>query len=325
MNTTKHSLPAIDWPTLLRRAPFFSAAIIDALCEEMPLGLAPPVRAVYDFDLFDAQASNGGVDQYFRNVLLERGGDPGRVLASIAHNPALADALPFVDEVHAIWHAIAPAYAAAAEREDEDGDDDEDAAPSCDAILAPYAERVEAWQQRFFAAHHAIRQALEADVVRAFSIEAVRGLRGYGIEHVVLDDGAYRLRFNDGFPVGPNTLENEDGSCDVVWFSRDRTLLQAETPERVHALCGAALGRNRDEWMLRMRRMGSRPCKQPGRLTARFRPNPSGKCLAGRSGGAAEPGRRHAPVARRHAGRRLPARPRGAHGQPPGRQRCARD
>ena len=39
---------------------------------------------------------------------------------------------------------------------------------------------------------------------------------------------------------------------------------------------------NRDEWMLRVRRMGSCPCKQPGRPIARFHSNPSGKCLAGR-------------------------------------------
>jgi len=52
--------------------------------------------------------------------------------------------------------------------------------------------------------------------------------------------------------------------------------------ERVYDLFGAALGRNRDEWMLRMRRMGSYPCKQSRRPIARFRPNPSGKCLAGR-------------------------------------------
>jgi hypothetical protein len=44
-----------------------------------------------------------------------------------------------------------------------------------------------------------------------------------------------------------------------------------------------ALECNRDEWMLRMRRMGSCPCKQPGRPIARFHSNPSGKCLAGRS------------------------------------------
>ena len=40
---------------------------------------------------------------------------------------------------------------------------------------------------------------------------------------------------------------------------------------------------NRDEWMLRVRRMGLCPCKQPRRPIARFHFNPSGKCLAGRS------------------------------------------
>ena len=53
--------------------------------------------------------------------------------------------------------------------------------------------------------------------------------------------------------------------------------------EPVQGLFEAALGRNRDERMLRVHRMGSCPCKQPGRPIARFRPNPSGKYLAGRS------------------------------------------
>jgi len=53
--------------------------------------------------------------------------------------------------------------------------------------------------------------------------------------------------------------------------------------ERVYDLFGAALERNREEWMLRLRRMGSCPCKQPGRPIARFHSNPSGRCLAGLS------------------------------------------
>ena len=50
--------------------------------------------------------------------------------------------------------------------------------------------------------------------------------------------------------------------------------------------------RNRDEWMPRMRRMGSCPCKQPGRPIARFRSNPSGSGLCGRSAAL-----RHLPIA----------------------------
>ena len=44
-----------------------------------------------------------------------------------------------------------------------------------------------------------------------------------------------------------------------------------------------ALECNRDEWVTRMRRMGSCPCQQLGRPIARFHSNPSGKCLGGRS------------------------------------------
>jgi hypothetical protein len=40
-----------------------------------------------------------------------------------------------------------------------------------------------------------------------------------------------------------------------------------------------ALECNRDEWVTRMRRMGSCPCQQMGRSIARFHSNPSGKCL----------------------------------------------
>ncbi len=46
---------------------------------------------------------------------------------------------------------------------------------------------------------------------------------------------------------------------------------------------GIALERNRDEWMLRMRRMGWCPCKQPGLPIARFRSNPKGSGVDGRS------------------------------------------
>ena len=49
------------------------------------------------------------------------------------------------------------------------------------------------------------------------------------------------------------------------------------------AFLGLALECNREEWVLRVRRMGPCPCKQPGRPIARFHSNPSGKCLAGRS------------------------------------------
>ena len=63
-----------------------------------------------------------------------------------------------------------------------------------------------------------------------------------------------------------------------------RSAQRQHRPENLFkVLLEIALECNRNEWMLRMRRMGSCPCKQPGRPIARFHSNPSGKCLAGRS------------------------------------------
>ena len=44
-----------------------------------------------------------------------------------------------------------------------------------------------------------------------------------------------------------------------------------------------ALECNRDEWVARLRRMGSCPCQQLGCPIARFHSNPAGKRLGGRS------------------------------------------
>lgn len=218
------ALPAVDWPTLLRRAPYFSTALVDVLCDADPADFAPHVQAVYYFDLFDAQVSNGGVDQYFDNVAA-RLPDAAGVPAIVAANPVYAPALAFLEEAHAIWTAVAPAYPT--------DDTDDDAWDAYQERLAPHAARLDDIASGFYALHHGIRQRLEADIVgdphRYFAIAAVSALVGHGVEHVVLGDGAARLRFVDGFPFGPNTFECEDGGCDVVWFSPDRTLLQAET------------------------------------------------------------------------------------------------
>lgn len=216
-------LPSIDWPAFLQRAPGFSSAIVEALCDDDASSYAPHVRAVYCFDLFDAQVSNGGVDQYYGNVASAMP-DFAKWPELIAQHAVFRPALPLIEEVHTIWDGIAAAYL--------ETDEKCDSSDACEALLAPHRERLAAIGKAFFAIHHAIRQRLEADIVRAphhyFAIAPVPGLRGVGVEHVALNENRCRLRFEDGFPVGPNTLEHEDGSCDVIWFSRDRTLLRAD-------------------------------------------------------------------------------------------------
>ena len=91
-------------------------------------------------------------------------------------------------------------------------------------------------------------------------------------------DGAIRAISNSlakalGQPV---VIENLPGAGGITGTTQ---IVWAHEPAR--RLFTAALERNRDEWMLRMRRMGSCPCKQPGRSIARFRSNPSGSGLCG--------------------------------------------
>ncbi|MBV7454621.1 hypothetical protein KW843_09085 [Acidovorax sp. sif1233] len=227
-------LPLADWPALLRCAPYFSRAVVDALHASGPDGFAPLARAVYYFDLFDAQVSNGGVDQYFDNVAAHLD-DASAVPGIIAANPVYASVLPLIEEAHAIWNMVAQAYPDQENDDDDEGEEgcDEDAWDAYQDLLAPHGERLAAIATEFFALHHAVRQRLEQDIVRHphryFALAAVPGLRGSGVEHVTLADGAHRLRFVDGFPIGPNVFENQDCGCDVVWFSPDRTLLQCET------------------------------------------------------------------------------------------------
>lgn len=212
-----HRLPSIDWPSLLQRAPGFSAAIADVLCGDDPATYAPHVRAVHCFDLFDAQVSDGGVDQYFANVA-SAAEDFANMPALIACNPVFAPALPLIEEVHAIWNGVAADYLAA----DEEGDP-----AQCEALLAPHTGRLKAIAT---ARPPPCDPAAPGGRHRAGAASLLHDRAdSRGVEHVVLDDGAHRLRFENGFPVGPNTLEHEDGSCDVVWFSRDRTLLHADT------------------------------------------------------------------------------------------------
>lgn len=243
--TSTTLLPAIDWSMLLRQAPYFSTAIVDALAGADPDAFAPHVRAVYYFDLFDAQVSNGGVDQYFDNVAAHLS-NAAQVPAMISANAIYAPALPLIEEAHAIWNELAAAYPDAEDEEDQDDDEEEEEEEDWDAyqaLLAPHAKRLETIGTAFFAIHHRIRRNIEADIIRDphryFTIAAIPDLRGSGIEHVTLAGGAHRMRFEDGFPVGPNTFETGEGNCDVVWFSRDRTLLQAETS-------GYGTQRNRD-------------------------------------------------------------------------------
>lgn len=214
-------LPPITWPEFLRAGPYFEGAIGHGLEGEAVLDAAPLHRAAYFYNLFDGEVGNGGVIQYFFNQALYRAGFE-RAPAFVAENPVLAPALPFLREAHAAWESVAPAVRAAREAEEWP-----------ETLFTSHRDRFADLEGRFFKINHGIAQRLAADIVARpgdyFAFAPVPGVPERGVAHVVLWDGACRLRFEDGFPVGPNIFEARGGGCDVVWFSRDRTLMTCET------------------------------------------------------------------------------------------------
>lgn len=213
-------LPAITWPDFLSAAPYFQGAIGRGLEDGDVLDVAPLHRAAYFYNLFDGEISNGGVIQYFYNQGLSAPGF-ARAPDFVAENPVLAPALPFLRAVHAAWASVAPAI----ERVRGEAEWPE-------RLFEAHRARFEALERDFFACNHGIAQRLAADIVARphayFTIAPLAEVPERGVAHVALRGGS-RLRFEDGFPVGPNILERRRGGCDVVWFSRDRTLLTAET------------------------------------------------------------------------------------------------
>ena len=214
-------LPPLTWPALLQTAPYFQSAVSGALTAETLPGAAPLPRAACYFDLFDGEVSNGGVMQYFFNRAFRTPGFED-VPASIAQNPVLSPALPFVAEVHAAWSSVASAVAAAHKSEEWP-----------EELFEAHRERFDALETAYFKIRNEISQRLCADIVQRphayFAIEPIPDVPAKGIAHIVLRGGTHRLRFEDGFPIGPNIFDKRDGHCDVVWFSRDRQLLHAET------------------------------------------------------------------------------------------------
>lgn len=211
-------MPAITWPDFLSFAPYFQAAIGSETMENV-VEVAPLPRAAYYYNLFDGEVSNGGVIQYFFNLACFTPGF-AQVPDFVAESPVLAPALPYLREAHAAWSSVAPAVEKA-RMEDEWPEE----------LFQNHRERFAALERSFFEVNHGIAQRLAADIVMRpheyFTIEPLADVPKKGVAHVSLSGGS-RLRFENGFPIGPNLLEQRNGDCDVVWFSRDRTLMTSE-------------------------------------------------------------------------------------------------
>ncbi|MGO1072805.1 DMP19 family protein [Lysobacter sp. CA199] len=214
------TLPRIDWSGLLEAAPYFNSALIDAVDPEQAPALPPLPRAAWYWDIFNGEVSNGGFSQYLLN---QASSLPGfeRVPEFVAEHPQLQDALPFVRVAHRAWEELRPEFEQARLRDEWPED-----------LFTRHGERFEALQQTFFKINHGIACRMHGAIVQApheyFRIEPIAGVPARGVAHVQAREGWHRLRFKDGFPIGPNLLETPDGQCDVVWFSDDRGTVESE-------------------------------------------------------------------------------------------------
>ncbi|MEO0815474.1 MAG: hypothetical protein AAFY60_21625, partial [Myxococcota bacterium] len=59
--------PETSWTEFLSNAPYFTGAIMGAIDDGELSRYNERVRAVFYYDIFDGEVSNGGVMQYFFN------------------------------------------------------------------------------------------------------------------------------------------------------------------------------------------------------------------------------------------------------------------
>ena len=104
------------------------------------------------------------------------------------------------------------------------------------ALFQRYAARFEALETAFYAISHTVRRLMEqhllAHVHDYFDIAPLdEHVPAQGVAWLKCRGRGYRarLRFVDGFPVGPNVFERgKEGACDVVSITANRTLLQVD-------------------------------------------------------------------------------------------------
>ena len=217
---TQYFKPNIEWISLLRSAPYFSSVFIDLTPEVEIQNLHPLAKAIYYYNLFDGEISNGGVMQYFFNQAHSLP-DFDQADDVIGVHPAFTQVMPIVREVHQAWDAVK-----------DDVNEARQSGEWPEELFSKYAEHFDQLQKSFFAINHEMAQAINAQLIKCpqdyFNFLPLDGLTGNGIEIIELDQGKIRLRFDNGFPIGPNLFETTNGYCDVVWFNPSRDLLVSE-------------------------------------------------------------------------------------------------
>lgn len=208
--------PKITWGQFLDAAPYFEVPIQSAYWDEDADGprsnWGPLVRAIAYFAPFMGQVSNGGVWQYLRN---EAGSLPDFECAPefVGQHPALREASCLMSEAHSQVHLLS---------QDIERDDELD---SIDALEDAHKPWIDDFDARAWRINEACSKRLQHAIVLNphdyFEItDANTG--GPGPQESPGRNGIWRLKFAEGFPIGPNLMEDAQGRTRVLRFSSTR-------------------------------------------------------------------------------------------------------
>lgn len=219
----------IDWADFVESAPYLtSAGHRDD--KDFP-DYIPAMAALHLLDYLHAHADAEGLVYMARDGLMDRL-DIEPVLCLMESMEVFGEVAPIlrriVDEWSRLLEEKQPGWREAGEIE-------------VDALYEA-ADAFDEWQA--FASDNLCREfMLAADRARLklcamiaddpqgyFDIDTPSGLTGKGVEIIEMNgrQGRWRLRFMDGFPVGPNLCERDDGDCLLQRFSADRRMMDYE-------------------------------------------------------------------------------------------------
>lgn len=199
--------PPVTWGAFLDNAPDFDVLLfpIEDFAEWLEREHDPLRRAIGFFNGFAGEVENGGLAQYFFNAMDDAAIDEAP--AAIRQHPLLQDVADLVDEAFA-----RPELGAA------------------DVNSPAHNE----FNERAWPINEAARKRILFDIVSRphayLDIAPLPGVTGEGVEHAEAPGahGAWRARFVEGFPIGPNIKEGDGVS--VVRFSATRAHLEFDRP-----------------------------------------------------------------------------------------------
>ncbi len=209
--------PKVSWAQFLEAAPYFMELL---WAEEDPLGpeWAPLVRAVAFADVFFSQVENGGVAQYLFNKAskLPHFSEAPEI---VRQNSLLGNVAELMHKVHQ-YPAVHPELHASAMNFLRTGKVD-------------YEEDYRAYTREFdfkvgAACERAIIDIQHDIVLRPQAYFDLWPVVQNGTVEIPCESGAWRVRFVNGFPIGPNIQPDEFGGR-LFRFSSNRCYLEFDS------------------------------------------------------------------------------------------------